>query len=136
MLVFFDLGDDWEVSFLVCDDVCIVDLNVEFCEKLIFINVFLWFLEECVVDEDGGNFDLFEGLDFEFGDIVIVYDICVCEFEVVGKLMYDYVMYLLVYGVLYLLGYDYICDKDVVFMEGLEVEIFGKLGLSNLYYEG
>ena len=86
--------------------------------------------------EDGDKPNLPEGPDPELGDIAIAFDTCARESEAAGKPMRDHVTHLLVHGVLHLLGYDHIRDKDAALMEGLEVEILGKLGLSNPYYEG
>ncbi len=135
-LAHLGLGDDWEVSLLACDDTRIADLNAEFREKPTPTNVLSWPSEERGSDEDGGNPDLPEGPDPELGDIAIAYDTCARESEAAGKPMRDHVTHLLVHGVLHLLGYDHIRDKDAALMEGLEVEILGKLGLSNPYYEG
>ena len=47
--------------------------------------------------------------------------------------MADHVTHLVVHGVLHLLGYDHIRDGDASLMEGVEVAILGKMGLSDPY---
>ena len=45
----------------------------------------------------------------------------------------NHVTHLLIHGVLHLLGYDHISDQDAAIMEALEVEVLGKLGISDPY---
>lgn len=125
--------DDFQVVVMGCDDDRIVGLNVEFWGKLKLINVFSWFVIEFDVCVLGVVFELYDIE--EFGDIVILFDICQCEVEVQGKFFVDYVMYLLVYVMLYFVGYDYIDDLDVEIMEDVECLIFGKLGIFDFYLE-
>jgi probable rRNA maturation factor len=47
--------------------------------------------------------------------------------------MADHVTHLVIHGVLHLLGYDHVRDKDATLMEGLETAILGKMGLSDPY---
>ncbi len=47
--------------------------------------------------------------------------------------MQDHVTHLIVHAVLHLLGYDHVRDADATLMEGLEVEILGKMGLPDPY---
>ena len=53
--------------------------------------------------------------------------------EAAGKPMRDHVTHLIVHGILHLLGYDHVRDKDATLMERTEVEILGKLGLPDPY---
>jgi probable rRNA maturation factor len=39
------------------------------------------------------------------------------------------------HGMLHLLGYDHIRDRDAALMEAIEVKILGKLGVANPYME-
>ena len=50
-----------------------------------------------------------------------------------GKPMQDHVTHIVVHGILHLLGYDHVRDKDATLMERTEVEILGKLGLPDPY---
>jgi probable rRNA maturation factor len=67
------------------------------------------------------------------GDIAIAYETCARESAEAGKPLQDHVTHLLVHGVLHLLGYDHVRDRDATRMEGLESEILGKLGLDDPY---
>jgi probable rRNA maturation factor len=128
-------SEDWDVCVMACDDARIAELNAEFREKPTPTNVLSWPSEERGADIDGAHPEIPQGPDPELGDIAIAYDTCARESEAAGKPMTDHVTHLLVHGVLHLLGFDHIRDKDAALMEGLEVEILGKLGLSDPYYD-
>jgi probable rRNA maturation factor len=69
----------------------------------------------------------------ELGDIAISFDTCEREALAEGKSVADHVCHLTVHGVLHLLGYDHIRDKDATLMEGLEREILETLGITDPY---
>lgn len=123
--------DGAEISLLACDDARIAGLNAEFRGKATPTNVLSWPSEERGPDEPGGTPHPPE--DLELGDIAIAWDTCRREAEAAGRSFADHVCHLLVHGTLHLLGYDHIDDKDAALMEGLEVEILGKLGIADPY---
>lgn len=130
-----DAGD-WEISLLACDDARIAVLNADFRGKPAPTNVLSWPSEERGAEVAGDAPELPEpGFDSELGDIAIAYDTCLREAQEAGKPMSEHVTHLIVHAVLHLLGYDHVRDADATLMEGLEVEILGKLGLSNPYCE-
>jgi probable rRNA maturation factor len=67
------------------------------------------------------------------GDIAISYDTCLREALDAEKPFADHVTHLVIHGILHLLGYDHIRDEDATLMERIEVEILGKLGISDPY---
>jgi probable rRNA maturation factor len=67
------------------------------------------------------------------GDIAIAYETCAREAQEAGKPLADHLRHLIVHGLLHLLGYDHIRDPDATLMEGLEVEILGKMGIDDPY---
>jgi probable rRNA maturation factor len=69
----------------------------------------------------------------ELGDIAIAYDTCAAEAAATGRPLRDHALHLLVHGTLHLLGFDHERDPDATLMEGLEVEILGKLGVGDPY---
>ena len=126
--------EDWEVAVLGCDDARIAALNEDFRDKAGPTNVLSWPSEERGAEVDGAMPDLPEaGTDPELGDIAIAFDTCAKEAEAAGKPMQDHVTHLIVHGILHLLGYDHVRDKDATLMERTEVEILGKLGLPDPY---
>lgn len=120
-----------EISLMACDDARITALNAEFREKPTPTNVLSWPSEERGAEEPGATPP--PPVDLELGDIAIAYETCAREAEEAGKEFTDHVTHLLVHGTLHLLGYDHIDDKDAGLMEGLEVEILGKLGIADPY---
>ena len=120
-----------EVSLLACDDTRIATLNGDFRGKQQATNVLSWPSEDRAAAVHGGPPT--PPTDPELGDIAIAYDTCQREAETQGKDFPVHVTHLLVHGMLHLLGYDHINDKDAALMEGLEVEILGKMGICNPY---
>ncbi|MEO1138249.1 MAG: rRNA maturation RNase YbeY [Pseudomonadota bacterium] len=127
-------ADAFEISVLACDDARIAALNEDFRAKDQPTNVLSWPNEERGAKVEGTAPDPPNSADDpELGDIAIAYETCLREAEAARKPMQDHVTHLLVHGVLHLLGYDHIRDKDATLMEQLEVRILGKLGLPDPY---
>ncbi|WP_338548648.1 rRNA maturation RNase YbeY [Roseovarius phycicola] len=124
----------FEISLLACDDTRIAALNEDFRDKPQPTNVLSWPSAERGAAVDGATPPAPDSAqDTELGDIAIAYDTCLREAEAAGKPMADHVTHLIVHGILHLLGYDHERDLDATLMEGLEVEILGKLGLPDPY---
>lgn len=121
------------ISLLACDDTRIAGLNADFRGKPQPTNVLSWPSEERGAEEPGGTPRA--PSDLELGDIAIAWETCAREADAAGKAISDHVSHLLVHATLHLLGYDHIDDKDAALMEGLEVEILGKLGITDPYGE-
>ncbi len=130
---------DFEIAVLACDDARIAELNADFRDKDKATNVLSWPSEERAAEVAGARPEVpevsFAGMAEELGDIAISYDTCMREADEAGKSMRAHVTHLVVHGVLHLLGYDHIRDKDATLMEAIEVEILGKLGVSDPYKE-
>lgn len=129
------LEPDLEICVMACDDARICDLNAEFREKPTATNVLSWPSEERGAVEDGGQPARPEGPDPELGDIAIAYETCLREAEDAQKSFEDHVTHLLIHGMLHLLGYDHIRDRDATLMETLETKILGKMGIADPYRE-
>ncbi|WP_170561116.1 rRNA maturation RNase YbeY [Ruegeria atlantica] len=137
VLDYCDLDADLcEVSLLACDDARIAVLNSEFRQKPTPTNVLSWPAEDLAVGEAGLRptppTPDFTG-EIALGDIAISFDTCAREASEAGKTMDDHVTHLIIHGVLHLLGYDHIRDRDATLMEGVEVEILGKMGIDDPY---
>ncbi len=125
---------EFEVSVLACDDARIAQLNEDFRQKGQPTNVLSWPSEERAAEIDGDMPDVPElPMDAELGDIAISYDTCAREAAQAGKPFDAHVTHLIVHGTLHLLGFDHIRDADAALMEGLEIEILGKLDIPNPY---
>ena len=126
--------DDWEIAILGCDDARIAALNGDFRDKPAATNVLSWPSEDCGPTQDGARpTPPVPGPDPELGDIALAWDTCAAEAAQAGKPLADHAAHLVVHAALHLLGFDHIRDKDATLMEGLEVEILGKLGLPDPY---
>ncbi len=124
----------FEISLLACNDARIAALNEDFRGKPQPTNVLSWPSDERAAAVDG-EMPLAPrpGPDTELGDIAIAFETCKREAAEAGKTMHDHTLHLLVHGTLHLLGFDHERDRDAALMEGLEIEILGKLGLSDPY---
>lgn len=124
------LPADCEVTLLACDDTRIAALNADFRGKPRPTNVLSWPAQELsppelpMPDPDGS---------IHLGDIALAYETCAREAEGQGKSLADHTTHLILHGLLHLLGYDHETDADAARMEALEVEILGKLGISDPY---
>lgn len=74
------------------------------------------------------------GLEYEIlGDIIICTDVVNCEAKEQNKTASFHWAHMVTHGILHLLGYDHIEDKEALEMEGIEVEILASMGFPNPY---
>lgn len=133
-------AQDDRITLLACDDARIAALNADFRGKPQPTNVLSWPSQERGAASDGGRPAHPEAGtqgpdDGSWGDIAIAFDTCAREAEDQGLGFADHVSHLVVHGILHLLGYDHIRDRDATLMEGLETAILGKLGIADPYRE-
>jgi probable rRNA maturation factor len=67
------------------------------------------------------------------GDIVICWPVLVAEASAQQKAIHDHFLHLVVHGVLHLLGFDHIDEKEAEHMEALEIKILEHFGIENPY---
>jgi len=126
----------FDIVVMGCDDARIAALNTEFRGKPVPTNVLSWPSEDRAADAAGDMPQLPEGQADdreELGDIAISYETCAREAAEQGKSLDDHVTHLIVHAVLHLLGYDHIDDADAALMEGTEIRVLAKLGVTNPY---
>ncbi len=124
------------LSLLACDDARIATLNADFRGKPQPTNVLSWPAEERGAAEEGQAPALPEADAFgeiALGDMALAWETCAREAGAAGRPLEAHLSHLIVHGTLHLLGYDHIRDGDAALMEGLEVEILGKMGLDDPY---
>ena len=129
--------EGFEISLLGCDDRRIADLNADFRGKPQPTNVLSWPSEERGAECDGGQplrpRPGADGMPEELGDIAIAWETCEREAIEQGKSLGDHVTHLLVHGLLHLLGYDHVRDRDAELMEATEARILAQMGIANPY---
>ena len=127
----------FEVSLLGCDDARIAELNAEFRGKPAPTNVLSWPAQDLAPEAEGARPDLPEPFlpdeRESLGDIAIAWETCAREAEEQGKSLHDHVLHLIVHGILHLLGYDHIREGDAALMEGTEVRVLDRMGISDPY---
>ncbi len=127
----------YEIAVLACDDARIAVLNADFRGKPQPTNVLSWPEEDLAPEAAGADPEAPPPGDADdpphLGDIAIAWETCQREAADQGKPFAAHVTHLVVHGVLHLLGYDHIRDKDATVMEAHERAILGKLGLPDPY---
>lgn len=128
--------DACECALLACDDEQIATLNAEFRGKPVPTNVLSWPAADLAADSEGAK-PVSPSPDITgeiaLGDIAISYDTCLREATETGKSLAHHTTHLIVHGLLHLLGYDHIRDRDATLMEETEVKILGTLGIDDPY---
>lgn len=128
-----DLSSDHEVSVLAASDDRIAQLNAEFRGKPAPTNVLSWPSIDLSAERPGDTPDLARALP-ELGDIALSYGVCTTEAQDAGKPLEDHVTHLIVHGLMHLLGFDHLRDKDAALMEGLESRILAALDIADPYH--
>ena len=67
------------------------------------------------------------------GDIVLAHGVCEREAAERGIAIQTHATHLIVHGVLHLLGYDHIDDREAEAMEAIEIETLATLGIADPY---
>lgn len=114
------------VALLCTDDATMAALNAQWREKDGPTNVLSFPADEM---------PMIPGIPRPVGDIAMGAEICAREADAKGVAMADHATHLIVHGLLHLLGYDHVEDRDAAVMESLETEILGELGITDPYGE-
>ncbi|MDE2444689.1 MAG: rRNA maturation RNase YbeY [Alphaproteobacteria bacterium] len=115
------------ITLLFSDDATMQDLNRDWRGKDAPTNVLSFPAPEDQVTPPG-ELEL-------LGDIVLGYETCAREADEAGKPLAEHACHLIVHGVLHLLGYDHIDDKEAEAMEAAEAKILATLGIANPYMQ-
>lgn len=129
--------DGFTLCLLGCDDARIAALNADFRGKPVPTNVLSWPCEDRAAGVPGAAprppVPATSTDPESLGDIAIAFDTVAQEAAGAGKTLQDHTTHLVVHGFLHLLGYDHMNDADAALMEGLEVAILARLGVSDPY---
>lgn len=120
-----------EIAVLLTDNNKMQELNLEFRGKNTPTNVLSF------PDTEIKPSDLLEFCNSNeyiyIGDIAIGYDIVKQEAMDLNITMQDHFSHLIVHGILHLIGYDHMNDKEAEEMMNLEIKILKKLNIENPY---
>lgn len=120
----FELSKQTEVSVMFTDDESIRKLNFEYRDKDAATDVLSFALNE------GDEPDIVDGPEeMLLGDIIISLETASRQAEEYGHSMDRELAYLLVHGMLHLLGYDHMTEEDRTEMRFEEERILSKLGI-------
>ena len=122
----------WEVSLLATSDAAIAELNRDFRGKPQATNVLSWPSAERGAAQEGAHPERPNG-DPELGDIALAFETCQREAAEQNLPFEQHIIHLIVHGVLHLLGYDHLRDRDGDLMESLETAILSTLGVPDPY---
>jgi probable rRNA maturation factor len=67
------------------------------------------------------------------GDIVLAYGVCAAEAAERNIAIETHATHLIVHGVLHLLGYDHMTDREAEAMEAIEIDALASLGITDPY---
>lgn len=116
-----------EVALLLTNNAQMQKLNLEFLKKDKPTNV-LSFPDSDLNKNDLPNEDY-----VYIGDIALGFETVKHEAEAEGISIYDHFVHLLIHGILHLLGYDHIIEKDETEMKELEVYFLKKFAIRSPY---
>ncbi|MDP2205824.1 MAG: rRNA maturation RNase YbeY [Alphaproteobacteria bacterium] len=125
----------FEVSVILTDDSEVRRLNREFRRIDKPTNV-LSFPQIDLESFKKSSLDVFpKNMHIPLGDIVLGYQTIARETREQKKTLENHTVHLVVHGVLHLLGYDHMRDKEAKIMERLECDILESLGYDDPYKE-
>lgn len=122
-----ELDEDMEVGVLWVDDSYIHTLNKQYRGKDCSTDVLSFALREQMEEEPAVMEDPFE--EMLLGDIVISLETARRQAEEYGHTLEREVAFLLVHGMLHLLGYDHDKDEDRLVMEQEQEKILAAVGI-------
>lgn len=117
-------GQENEIVIRLVDDAESAALNQQYRHKSGPTNILSFPFEA----PDGVEIDL-------LGDLVICAPLIAREAAEQGKPVSDHWAHITVHGILHLLGYDHVDEREAELMENLEIEILAELDIANPYME-
>ncbi len=120
-----DYHQDAEVLIRIVDVQEITELNEHYRHKKGPTNIlsFPFEIPECV-----------QGLNL-LGDLVVCAGVLTQEAEIQKKALKDHWAHIIIHGILHLINYDHINEKDAIEMEAKEILILQQLHIDNPYQE-
>jgi probable rRNA maturation factor len=122
-------GVEPEISVVLANDDLIHTLNREYRDKDNPTNV----LSFAMLDGDNGWEAPNHPGPCVLGDLVLAFETVKRESEAESKSFDDHFMHLVIHGMLHLLGYDHIEDREAEVMESIEIQILKDMNIKNPY---
>lgn len=113
-----------EISVLLADSEKLRELNLKYRNISNTTNVLSFCMDSIYI---------LNHRDCILGSIAIAFDVLNLEAIEQNKTLEDHLAHLMVHSMLHLLGYDHKSDQERQEMEMLEIDILGKIGISNPY---
>ncbi len=122
--VLTDTTEDSEIVIRIVDEVEMIQFNEQYREKKGATNILSF------------PFELPEGIDSQLlGDLLVCAPIVELEAQQQNKSLNHHWAHMIVHGVLHLIGYDHINDREAEEMEALEKKILKSIKINNPYEE-
>lgn len=126
-------ANEYEVSLMLSDDAHIKKLNHEWRDKNQATNVLAFpsgFSGAGGTGGDGAEIAETAGQPPLLGDVVVAHETLLTEAQAQGKKPFDHLLHLCVHGLLHLLGYDHVADKDAAAMSAVEKNVLGAFNIA------
>jgi probable rRNA maturation factor len=122
--VLTDQAIDSEVVIRVIDEQEMMQFNQQYRDKQGSTNILSF------------SFEAPEGVDnILLGDLLVCVPVVEREALQQNKPLNDHWAHMIIHGLLHLIGYDHIVDKDAEEMEALEIKILKSISIKNPYQE-
>jgi probable rRNA maturation factor len=109
--------DDEEVALALSDNAHLQQLNAQFRQ----------------IDKPTNVLSFENDTEPFLGDIALAFETIKREAEEQEKTLEDHFTHIVLHGILHLLGFDHMNDKEALEMEALEVKLLNLLNISNPY---
>lgn len=123
-------ANEYEVSLMLSDDAHIKKLNHEWRDKNQATNVLAFPSGFSGTGGDGAEIAETAGQPPLLGDVVVAHETLLTEAQAQGKKPFDHLLHLCVHGLLHLLGYDHVADKDAAAMSAVEKNVLGAFNIA------
>lgn len=124
-----------EISILLTNNNKIRELNKDYRQTDKATNILSFPLYDINLTKDLDISEYLLDENLILGDLILSLEYLQKEAMDQGKKTEHHLKHLLLHGLLHLVGYDHMLEKEREGMENLEIEILSKFGIENPYYQ-